>query len=135
MSPDTAPLAGKKETLVPALATDAEGTTPLFEAPYALTVTAVSYVPAADITGAATNNRKVALVNKGSDGNGTTEVAALTYDNAINSTDFNETALTLSATAANLSVAAGDVLAWASTAPGTGLADPGGTAIVEWTRA
>ena len=133
--PDTHPLTTKKEFTVPALATDAEATTSLFEAPYALTITGVSYVPVANVTGAATNHRKVALINKGTDGNGTTEIAALTFDNGINATDFNESALTLSSTAADLSVAADAVLAWASTAPGTGLADPGGTAIVEYSRA
>lgn len=133
--PDTHPYTQRKEVVVPALATDAEDTTTLFEAPFALTLTAASYVPDTAITGAATNNRKVAVVNKGAAGAGTTEMASLTFDDGVDGVAFDEKALTLSGTAANLNAAAGDIIAWASTAPGSGLADPGGTVIVEYSRA
>ena len=48
-------------------------------------------------------------------------------DNGVNATAFDEKAITLSATAENLEVVAGDVLALFSEAVGSGLADPGGT--------
>lgn len=124
----------KHQQTLPALGTDVEATYGFFRAPFNLTVTGASYSPVANITGAATNNRKVAVVNKGSDGNGTDEVAALTYDNGVNATDFNEDALTLSGTPANLDVDEGEILAWASTAPGTGIADPGGLATITFVR-
>lgn len=114
------------EITVPAYATDVEGTTPVIQAPFDGVLESAAFIPNAAITGAATNNRKQALVNKGASGAGTTEMAAVTYDNGVNGTAFDSKALTNSATAANLEVVAGDVLAWASTAPGTGLADPGG---------
>jgi hypothetical protein len=50
----------------------------------------------------------------------------------VNAVAFDEKAITLSATASDLVVAAGDVLVWVSTAVGgTGLADPGGQVQVE----
>ncbi|MGE3467655.1 MAG: capsid cement protein [Pyrinomonadaceae bacterium] len=124
----------KHQQSFPALGTDVEAAYGFFRAPYNLTITAASYAPVANITGAATNNRKVAVVNKGLDGNGTDEVAALTYDDGVNATDFNEDALTLSGTPANLDVDEGEILAWASTAPGTGIADPGGLATITYVR-
>ena len=51
----------------------------------------------------------------------------------MNAVAFDEKAITLSVTAADLVVAAGDVLAWVSTAVtgGGGLVDPGGLVQVE----
>lgn len=89
-------------------------------------VTAVSYIPVTTITGADTNSRTVAVVNKGAAGSGSTSVASLALTSGVNATAFDEKAVTLSGTAANLNVTAGDVLAFTSTHVGTGLADPGG---------
>lgn len=98
-------------------------------------VTAVSYIPTAAITGAATNNRRLRLVNKGQAGAGTTIVAEIQYVNGVNAAAYDENAVTLSATPANLVVAAGDVLAWESTHILTGITDPGGLARVTIARA
>jgi hypothetical protein len=95
------------------------------------TVTAVTYAPNADITGAATNNRTFSLINKGADGNGTTVVATLSMANGVNASDFDEKTIPLSGTAANLAVAEGDMLAWFSDAVNTGMVDPGGVVRVE----
>lgn len=103
--------------------------------PYAGVVESVDYVPTDDITGAATNNRRLRLVNKGDDGTGTAVVAEIQFTSGTDAADFDATALTLSGTAANLVVAEGDVLAWESTSVGTGIADPGGRARVEIARA
>ena len=89
-------------------------------------VTSVTYAPNATITGAATNNRTFSLVNKGQSGAGSTVVATLNMGNGTNATAGDERAITLSGTAANLAVAAGDVLEWQSTHIGTGIVDPGG---------
>ena len=91
------------------------------------TVTAVSYTPVADLTGHASNNRTLNLVNKGQAGTGSTVIATITTTVANSLTGYDEKALTLSATAANLEVAAGDILAWASVHNASGVADPGGT--------
>jgi hypothetical protein len=52
----------------------------------------------------------------------------------VNATGDDAKTIPLSGTAANLTVAAGDVLTFESTHVGTGIAEPGGTAIVEITR-
>lgn len=109
-----------------ALGTDVEGNTIIGEAPFDGTVELVQVIGNAGITGAATNNRKYAIVNKGQAGAGSTEAAALEFASGVNSAAYDAKDLTLSATPANLVVAQGDVLVLVSTAPGTGIADPGG---------
>lgn len=130
----SAPLVRVIEEGVPAVATAASDDTVLAQSPYAGVVAAVDFVPEAAITGAATNNRAVSLVNKGQAGTGTAVVASLTFASGTNATANNEVALTLSATAADLVVAEGDTLQWRSVANGTGLADPGGIARVTVSR-
>ncbi|HEX8781158.1 MAG TPA: hypothetical protein VF728_08345, partial [Nocardioides sp.] len=103
--------------------------------PFAGTVTGASFTPEANITGNTTETRTLTIVNKGADGDGTTVVATLAFTTGVNATDFNESAFTLSAVADATDVAAGDILAFASTHGGsTGLADPGGLVQVEITR-
>lgn len=122
-----APFVQTLEENAPAVAANADKNTTIDSAPFAGTVTAVTYTPDAQLTGADTESRTLSLINKGQDGNGTTVVATKAFVNAVNANDFDETAITLSATPANLVVAAGDILAWNSLHVGTtGLADPGG---------
>lgn len=101
-----------------------------FIAPRAGTISAVTYTTVTAITGANTNTRSVTLVNKGQSGAGSTVIATLQFDSAVNTVAADEKAITLSATAANLVVAAGDVLQWQSLHIGTGIADPGGLVAV-----
>jgi hypothetical protein len=127
-------------TLTLAAALDASGakvttTIPVGDAPFAGTVSSVTYTAAAAVTGADTDTRTLTLVNKGQDGSGSTTVATLALKNGVNLAAFDEKALTLSGTAGNLAVAAGDVLAFASTYGGTnGLADPGGEVQITLSR-
>jgi hypothetical protein len=104
------------------------------EAPFAGTVTAVSYVPDTAITGANTNSRTISLVNKGQDGTGSTTVASLALTSGVNIAAADEGTVTLSGTAANRVVASGDVLAFVSTHVGSGIVDPGGLARVQISR-
>lgn len=90
------------------------------------TITAVTYAAVTAITGANTNTRSVTLVNKGQAGSGTTAVATLQFNSGVNAAASDEKAITLSSTAADLVVVAGDILQWQSTHVGTGIADPGG---------
>ncbi len=122
----TSPFAPSRQAVVQAAATGADLNTNVLVCPQAGTVTAVTYTPVSTITGADTNTRSVTLVNKGQNGAGTTVVATLQFNSGVNATGSDEKTITLSATAANLVVAAGDVLQWQSTHVGTGLADPGG---------
>jgi len=120
--------------LVLAAATDVDRSDILGEAPFDGTISAVGYIPNAAITGANTNTRKVAVTNRGLGGLGTTEVAGLQFNSGVNAVKWDKKAVTLSVTPADLEVAAGDVLTFDTTAPGTGIADPGGLLIVEITR-
>ena len=124
---DTAPYVQVLERAVPAVSTAGnDDDTVLGQAPFNCTVTSVQYVPEAAITGAATNNRTVSLVNKGQAGSGTTTVASLTFDNGVNAAANDERAITLSGTAANLDLTAGDTLQWRSIHVAAGITDPGG---------
>ena len=133
---DTAPLVRKLEAANEALGATADGDVIVGEAPFAGEVTGVTYTPEANITGAASPaSRTFSLINKGQDGNGSTVIATLAMVGGVNMLDFDETALTLSGTPANLDVAAGDVLAFNSLhVGGTGLADPGGKVEVSISR-
>lgn len=104
--------------------------TNVFRAPSAGTVSSVTYSTVTAITGANTNTRSVSLVNKGQAGAGTTVIATLQFNSGVNTTASDEKTITLSSTAADLVVAAGDILQWQSTAVLTGIADPGGLVCV-----
>lgn len=131
----SAPLVRPIEADVPAVSTAGNSDdTVLAQAPFAGTVTAVEYIPESAITGAATNNRTVSLVNKGQAGAGTTVIATLNFASGVNAAANDQKTIPLSATAADLVVAEGDVLQWRSIAVGTGIADPGGLARVTISR-
>lgn len=114
----------------------ADLTSPIGEAPFAGTVTAVEYIPTAAITGAnSPASRTFALYNRGQAGSGTTKVAELAMVLGTDAAANDAKAITLQA-AANLVVAAGDVLDWESLhVGGTGLVDPGGLVRVSISRA
>jgi len=131
----SAPLVRTIEADVPAVGTAGnDDDTIVGQAPFACTVTAVEYVPEAAITGAATNNRTVSLINKGQAGSGTAVVASLNFASGIDATAANEKAITLSVTAADLVLAAGDTLLWRSLHILTGITDPGGLVRITLSR-
>ncbi len=95
--------------------------------PVAGSVSSVKYFPVAALSGADTNSRTLSVVNKKADASGTATVASLALTSGKNLVAFVGKAITLSTTAADLAVAAGDVLNVLSTHVGNGLTDPGGT--------
>lgn len=106
------------------------------EAPFTGKVAGVTYTAVAAVTGAASPaSRTLSVINHGQAGAGTTVVASLALLSGVNLVAFDEKALTLSATAADLVVTAGDILEFRS-APvgGTGLVDPGGTVEITFER-
>jgi hypothetical protein len=132
---DTAPLVRHYEATVPAVGAGADKETNVVDVEYAGTVTSVLYAPDTILSGANTDSRTIVLVNKGQSGSGTTVVATKAFTAGVNAAADDETAITLSAVAGATTVADGDILAWQSTHVGsTGLADPGGRAVVEITR-
>jgi len=128
-----APRTTVMEETLPASTILATTTIEIGEVQEAGVVSAASYFPVSNITGAASPaSRDISIINKGQDGNGATVVAVLHLLSGVNPLDFDKTAMTLSATPANLAVAAGDVLAVTSVpVGGTGLVDPGGRVEVE----
>jgi hypothetical protein len=132
--PEASPRQHRLQSRVAAAAAGATQNTVVGDAPEDTTVTAVSYEPDATITGAATNNRTFNLLNRGQDGTGATVVASLTFAAGTNIAAGDEGALTLSGTAANLNVNAGDVLSLQEVVAGTGLANPGGLCKVALNR-
>lgn len=129
-----APFKKTLSVLVAALATNVDGVTIIGKAPFAGSISAASFTPNAAITGQNTNTRRVAIENRGDDGTGTTEIAAVQFNSGVNGVAFDEKPLTLSAVEGATEVAAGDVLVFNSTTPGSGLADPGGFVVVEISR-
>lgn len=130
-----APALRTVEANVAAVAAASDLSTVIGESPIAGVVSGVSYTPLANVTGNDTESRALTLINKGSDGNGTTVIATLDLATGVSLTDFNEQDFTLSAVEDALNVAAGDVLGWTSVHEGsTGLADPGGRVKVEISR-
>jgi len=117
-----------------ALAVGADDNVTVCRAPYAGIVSAVTYCPKAAITGADTNSRTLSVINKGLTGVGATSVASKAFTNGVNAPAFDETAITLSGTPANLVVAEGDILVFNSLHILTGIADPGGTVFVDIAR-
>lgn len=101
---------------------------------YAATVTAVRYMPDSAVTGAATNHKRLSVVNKGTAGSGTTEAAGLALDNGVNAAAFDAKDITLSGTAANRDVAEGSVITFKSTVVASGIALPAATVEVELAR-
>lgn len=126
----------KIKATVPAVTIAATADQTIGEVDTAGRVSSVTYTPEAAITGAASpDSRTFTLVNKGTDGSAGSDVtvATLAMVSGVDAVAFDEKAITLSGTAANLVVAAGDILVWVSTAvtSGGGLVDPGGLVQVE----
>ena len=105
----------------------ADDTFVLGPAPFDCKITSVTYTPETATTGDNTNYRTYTLVNKGAAGLGSTVIATLALTTGVNLVAFDEKAATVTATAADQLVTAGDVLTWVSTHTASGLVDPGGT--------
>lgn len=103
---------------------------PIFFADRAVKVRKVSLVFSAAVTGTATNYTNVNLVNRGTDGTGTTELANIDYASGQDAVAMVETSLYAPTTP--LAVAAGGVLAIQLEKVSTGLALPAMLAVVEY---
>lgn len=132
-NPDAAPVVKTHSGRGVAYAIAVDGTEEVAQAPFDATITAVTYTPDVTITGANTNSRTVSLINKGQAGSGSTVVATLAFVSGVNASAGTPKTIVLSATPANLLVAAGDVLEFDSTHVGSGIVDPGGLVQVQFT--
>lgn len=102
-------------------------------APFAGRISAMSIIPEAALTANGTNFRTFRVMNKGQAGAGSTIAASLATD--VNSlVAFDEKAVALSGTPANLQVAAGDVIAVDEIVAASGVAHSGYKIIIEISR-
>lgn len=115
-----------KAVYVPAVTAGTDKKYPLFRAEADITITAAYFIPQANITGQDTNTMTVKVINAGTDGSGTTLIASKAYTSGNNATALKPEALTLSTTAANLDIDAGEVIAYFNDQAGTGLNCPEG---------
>lgn len=114
-------------------AADATLNTDLGRAQDEYKMASVEYVPAADVTGAATNSLTLELHNRGSDDSIDVTLAALAMVAGVNGGRRFAKVITLVTTNGTPLVQEGDRLEWRSVKVGTGLLDPGGIAIVNST--
>lgn len=96
---------------------------------YPGTINSVEFIPNWTRAGANSNYRTLGLYNRGTDGAGTTLVATLALTSGVDLTKFASKAITI--TAANATVAVGDMLQWVTSPTGTGAPDVGGKVIVQ----
>jgi hypothetical protein len=131
----SAPLTESFEMPLPAEATAGTGQeAQLCVAPWAGTLAAASYIPEANVTGVATNNKSLTIRNRGAAGSGNTVMATLALGAGTNATAFDEKDIPLSGTPANLAFNQGDVLTFQSTVGGTGMTLPEAKARVTLSR-
>lgn len=98
--------------------------TTLGEAPFDATITEVSIVAEANMTGATATARTLTVYNRGQAGAGTTVVATLAFITGVDLVANDKKALTLSAVAGALNLTAGDVLECVETVASTGTVRP-----------
>jgi len=84
-------------------------------------IESVGLVAATTITGHTTNYSTLSLINRGTDGSGTTVVATLAFTSGVDAAAGVLKDLTLSPTKANLEIGADDILALTWVEAGTGL--------------
>jgi hypothetical protein len=110
-------------------AADATSNTDLGRAKDDYKVTSVEYIPAADVTGAATNSLTLELHNRGPDDAIDVTLAALALVAGVNAGRRFAKAITLVTTNGTPLVQEGDWLEWRSVKVGTGLLDPGSVVV------
>lgn len=130
----SAPLVRRTGGWIPGQTAGTDSDQAIAVAPFGGTVTKVSILPEAAVTGATATKRTFSLINKGQTGAGTTVVAILDLITGTDLVAFDEFLFTLSADPAN-KVAQGDVLVLAETHASTGTAHSGGEVEIEFTRA
>lgn len=114
---------GSVQVYVPANAGDTDVKHPIFQAPHKMKVIAAKVIYQAAITGQATNYITAKVINAGTDGAGTTVIGSKAYTNGVDAAVLVPEDLTLSGTAADLIVKAGETLAYLSDMTGSSVPD------------
>ncbi len=103
---------------IAAAATAGTALTVIGIAPFKAKVNGAYFIPSATMTGASAANRKLSVLNLGAAGSGSTALAAITYTGSVNGAASVASTLT---NGADVTVAAGDVLAVLADVNDTGL--------------
>jgi hypothetical protein len=107
----------------PAVAGGSNDRLPVFLAPFDLTLEEAVFLSDAAMTGAATNNFTLTVLDGGTAGAGTSVMATLAFTGTGTVVGaYDKESFTVSATVANLNLDAGDVMLFDKTEGGTGLA-------------
>lgn len=114
----------------PAYAQGVGGFILLGESPVAGVISSVWYYPNALITGADNDTRLIRLINRKADNSGALVAASLQFNLGVNALAKVKKVVTLTGVALDKVVAVGDVLEFASSIVGAGLADSGGLVVV-----
>ena len=126
---DIAGVVASIEAAVPAAATAATARTVVGRAPFKSKVVGAYWVPTSGMTGAASANRYLEVVNAGSAGTGTAVAASKTYTASADAVAYaSNTVTAVTTTAANL--AEGDVIVVDALVNSTGLPLPAGRIVV-----
>jgi len=105
---------------------------PVFRVPQTGTFVAARWVASANQAGAADHRRALKIINLGAAAAGTIVLAS--YDVTASKARNVPFSLTNNTTAANLALAAGDVLAFYTTKGGNGVAIVAGQVQIEWSK-
>ena len=126
------PTYGTVQARIGAVAAGTAGEWAVFEAPEACEITAAYIVTDADVTGADTNNMTLSIVDKGSDGTGTTAIASKQFASGTDAAAFDVTTLGTLGSAKTL--AAGDVVSFKKAEAGTGMDMPNLLVSIEYKK-
>lgn len=117
---------------VPTTAAGSTGEWAIFKAPEACEITAAYIVPDSAITGADTNYMTLSIVDKGSDGTGTTAIASVDFTSGTNAAAFDATSL--GTLGAGKTLAAGDVVSFKKAEAGSGMNMPNLLVVIEYKK-
>lgn len=118
-----------------AMANTATAEQQIFATSVAITITSLMYVPNNTITADATNNAVITFSKRTSAGGSQTTLGTITTDLTLGNLAVGQPAVaTLTATTANLQVAAGSSIGVANTKGGAGVVLRAGTYVIEYTE-
>jgi len=117
---------------IAAVAAGSTGEWAVFKAPEACEITAAYIVPDSAITGADTNYMTLSIVDKGSDGTGTTAIASVDFTSGTDAAAFD--AFSLGTLGDAKTLAAGDVVSFKKAEAGTGMDMPNLLVVIEYKK-
>lgn len=122
--------AGEQDVLLPNIAhaaATATETLTVFKTPCRAKLKAVKWIPDTAITGANTNTTHINIINRGTDGTLTTEIANKDWTSGVNTTAFGEVSIYAPAAGSELQVSLNHIISCTFEKVGTGLDLPKGT--------